>query len=175
MIAIALLRGLNLGPHNRIKMPELTHLFEEAGCREVRTYIQSGNVLFSAPAAVLARVPQRVEAALAAREVNSPVVLRSAAELAAIVAGNPFEGAPPKSLHVGFLAASPTKAAVASLDPNRSPPDAFVLKGRELYLSLPNGAARSKLTTAYFDAKLKTLTTVRNWNTVRELARLANG
>jgi uncharacterized protein (DUF1697 family) len=106
-----------------------------------------------------------------------PVVLRSAAELRAVVRGNPFleAGADPATLHVAFLADRPTAAAAASLDPARSPPDAFAVRGREVYLHLPNGGARSKLTTAWLDARLDTVSTVRNWRTVERLLALASG
>ncbi len=176
MRAIALLRGLNVGSNNRIKMPALVEVFERAGCREVTTYIQSGNVLFTASAAVLERVSRVVAETLAEDfEISSPVVLRTGPEFVAAVKSNPFlkRGVAAETLYVGFLGAQPSPELASALDPARSPPDAFELKGRELYLHLPNGVARSKLTNAYFDAKLKTVSTIRNWNTVLELARLA--
>ncbi|MEM6797077.1 MAG: hypothetical protein AAF725_24095, partial [Acidobacteriota bacterium] len=94
--------------------------------------------------------------------------------------GNPFlgargEGLPAygedenKALHVGFLAASPAPERIASLDLDRSPPDAFSVVGREIYLHTPGGLARTKLTNAYFDSSLATVTTVRNWRTVHKL------
>ncbi|MFZ5444376.1 MAG: DUF1697 domain-containing protein [Myxococcota bacterium] len=174
---VALLRGLNLGPHNRIKMPALVEVFERAGCRDVTTYIQSGNVLFEASAALLPKLPTLVAAQLEALDVRSPVVLRSAKELQATLKKNPFlaRGAAVAELHVAFLGATPTKTAAASLDPQRSPPDAFELVGRDLYLHFPKGVARTKLTNAYLDAKLETLSTVRNWNTVTALAALLDG
>lgn len=174
MIHVALLRGLNVGAANRIKMPDLTELFTRAGARDVRTYIQSGNVLFSASDAAAKKVPAAVAKLLAAEfKITSPVVLRSAAQLAAAVKANPFlaEGAALESLHLGFLAEEP--APGVALDPDRSPGDRFVLRGRELYLHLPNGLGRSKLTNAWFDGQLKTMSTFRNWKTVLELARLS--
>jgi len=75
-------------------------------------------------------------------------------------------------LNVYFLADMPDPAAVKSLDPERSPGDTFVVKGREVFLHLPNGMARTKLTNAYFDSKLKTVSTARNWKTVGKLVEL---
>jgi uncharacterized protein (DUF1697 family) len=177
MVYLALLRGLNVGAHNRIGMKDLTGVFEAIGCADVETYIQSGNVLFTAKATLVRKVPDLVQTALQEDfEVTSPVVLRDATELAAVVKGNPFlaRGEDPSTLHVGFLATVPEPARVKALDPARSPPDEFQVKGRELYLRFPNGLGRSKLTNAWFDRQLATLSTVRNWNTVLELSRRAD-
>ena len=78
-----------------------------------------------------------------------------------------------KMLHVGFLLDQPTKALVAALDPHRSPPDEFVVRGRDVYLHLPNGGGNSKLTSQWFDSILQTTITVRNWITVMKLLELA--
>jgi uncharacterized protein (DUF1697 family) len=104
-----------------------------------------------------------------------PVVVRTAAELAAAIRDNPFPDAcaEPKCLHVGFLADRPDQKRVAALDPKRSPPDAFAVRGREVYMHCPNGVARTKLTTPWFDSGLDTCVTFRNWNTVLKLLELA--
>ena len=75
-------------------------------------------------------------------------------------------------LHVLFLADEPTSQSIGKLDPDRSPPDAFVVRSREVYLHLPNGAASTKLTNSYFDTKLATVSTGRNWATVLKLLEL---
>lgn len=172
---IALLRGINVGGKNRVPMEDLRALVVEAGGREPRTYIQSGNVVFEASAAAAKRLAGELEGLLLERlGVKSPVVVRSAAEMAVVVDGVPFKGkqADPASLHVMFLAARPTKTGAAKLDPDRSPGDVFELVGREIYLHLPNGAARSKLTNAYFDSTLGTVSTARNWRTVGKLVEM---
>ena len=94
-----------------------------------------------------------------------------------IVTGNPFlaAGADPAQLHVGFLAGAPTAARTAELDPDRSPRDAFEVRGREVYLHFPNGTARSKLTVDYFDRVLGTTITIRNWRTVLKLHDMSGG
>jgi uncharacterized protein (DUF1697 family) len=104
-----------------------------------------------------------------------PVILRTAGDLDATLRGNPFlaAGSAPDVLHVMFLADRPAENRVAALDPDRSPPDEFVVLGREIYLRCPNGVARSKLTNAYFDSKLGTTSTSRNWRTVLKLRDLA--
>jgi uncharacterized protein (DUF1697 family) len=100
------------------------------------------------------------------------VVLRTQAELERVVEGNPYPKITDKTLHVFFLADTPSKQAVATLDPQRSPPDTFVLRGKELYVHTPNGIGRSKLTSQYFDSRLQTVATARNWNTVLKLLAL---
>ena len=154
---VALLRGINVGGKNMVAMPKLVKLFEKAGARDVSTYIQSGNVLFEATAAVAKKLPAAI---------GMPCVLRTADEWRALA--HPFD-APAKFLHVVFLA---DKRDASVLDPARSPPDRFEVHGREIYLHCPNGIGNSKLTTTYFDSKLGTTTTIRNWNTVCALRSL---
>lgn len=175
MRCVALLRGINVGGKNKLPMKELVALVEKLGATDVESYIQSGNVVFDASAKVARDFAGKLEAAIEARfGFSSPVVLRSASELAAVLEAPPFGEAPIETRHVGFLADPPAKARVASLDPARSPGDSFAVRGSEIYLHLPNGVARSKLTNAYFDSKLGTTTTIRNWKTFVALAALAS-
>jgi uncharacterized protein (DUF1697 family) len=172
---VALLRGINVGGKNKLPMRDLAALFEQAGCSDVQTYIQSGNVVFDTSSRP-ERLAVTVEKRIAERfSLTVPVVLRSGAELARIARANPFLGRKldPALLHVMFLAGEPSAAGIASLDPKRSPPDEFRVVGREIYLSCPNGMARTKLTNAWFDGKLDTTSTARNWRTVLTLAEMA--
>jgi uncharacterized protein (DUF1697 family) len=174
---VALLRGVNVGGKNKLPMKDLAAIFVEAGCRDVRTFIQSGNVVFDAAPSVSSKVAKVVAVRIEERfGFRTPVVLRSAKELEAVLHGNPFlrEGADENTLHVLFLDDKPNAARLGELDADRSPPDRFLARGREIYLRLPNGVARTKLTNAYFDAKLSTVTTLRNWRTVGKLCELAN-
>ena len=163
-----------LGGKNRLSMRDLVAMFEQAGCTDVRTFIQSGNVLYRAGAAVERKLTAAVSGAIERRfGYRIPIVTRSAAELRAVVKNNPFaRTADPKALHVVFLADRPAAARVRALDPDRSPGDAFAVWGREIYLHLPNGVARTKLTSPYFDKTLATIGTVRNWNTTTKLLAL---
>lgn len=173
---IALLRGINVGGRNKLPMKDLAAIFTDLGCTDVRTYIQSGNVVYVAEPELAAVISERVAAAIHDRlELTVPVVTRTAAELEAVARANPFvaEGADPKTLAVAFLAHTPDAGRVAALDPERSPPDRFAVHGREIYLHLPNGAARSKLTNAYLDSRLATISTARNWRTVNKLVEIA--
>jgi uncharacterized protein (DUF1697 family) len=168
----ALLRGINVSGKNILPMKDLARIFTEAGCAEVGTYIQSGNVLFSAPADIEAQLPETIARRIQADfGLRVPVLLRTLAELRAAAAANPFLAADvdPRALHVYYLRDAPAADAVAALDPHRSPPDRFAVLGREVYLHLPNGMARTKLTNAWLDAKLNTVSTARNWNTLLKL------
>jgi uncharacterized protein (DUF1697 family) len=172
---LALLRGVNVGGKNRVAMKELAGLLAGAGLEEVRTYIQSGNAIFRAPRAKGPELPGLIAGLIAERfDLSVPVVIRSAEELSGVVRSNPFleGGADPEALYVAFLADEPAAARIAALDPNRSPPDAFRVRGREVYLHLPNGVAGSRLTNDYFDSRLGTRSTARNWRTVLKLAEL---
>jgi uncharacterized protein (DUF1697 family) len=169
---VALLRGINVGGKNKLPMADLAAMFIEAGCGDVQTYIQSGNVVFSTTPGTAKRIPQLVSKTIAERfGLRVPVVLRTADEFRQVATGNPFlkSGTDIELLFVGFLADLPDQRRIAALDPKRSPGDTYKVRGREIYMCLPNGAARTKLTVAYFDSKLGTTSTFRNWRTVLKL------
>lgn len=151
-------------------MKDLAEIFAKAGCADVRTYIQSGNVLFRATRAIAESLPPRITEQIAKRfGCQIPVVLRTAEQLAAAVRNNPFREVSQEALYVYFLATAPDAARTAQLDPDRSKPDRFIVHGSEIYLHLPNGIGRSKLTNSYFDSKLATISTARNWRTTLKL------
>jgi len=175
---LALLRGINVGGKNKLPMKDLAGMFVKAGCGEVRTYIQSGNVIFRAEPRVAAQIPGLVAAQIADRfGYKTPVMLRTTAELGVVILNNPFlkAGIAEDTLHVLFLADLPSARSIENLDPGRSPPDAFVARGKEVYLHCPQGVGNSKLTNAYFDSKLTTTCTGRNWRTVTSLLKLMEG
>ena len=150
---VALLRGINVGGKNKLPMKDLAAMFRDAGCDDVQTYIQSGNVLFRAEPALAEDIPSLISTSILSRfGYRVPVVTRTARELQEIVQANPFAEA----------GAEAGKLLVLFLDPNRSPGDEFVVLGREVFLHCPNGVARSKLTNSYFDSSLSTTGTARN-------------
>ena len=170
---LALLRGINVGGKAVLPMRELAAIFAASGASDVKTYIQSGNVVFAANDApgVVEQVTAEIK-----RVYGYPgrIVLRGAEELLKAYAANPFAkaGAAEDSLHVYFLADKPAGAAVRELDPDRSPGDSFAVVGREVFLHLPQGMARTKLTNVYFDGRLATVSTARNWRTVAKLVEM---
>lgn len=173
----AFLRAINVGGNNMLPMKDLKAAFERAGANNVVTYIQSGNVAFDAPAARAEKIAAAVvKAIVASHGVHSPIAVRSHADLARVAASNPFlaEKSPPEttSLYVAFLTTTPTAERVAALDPNRSPPDRFVVRERDIYLAYVKGAAKTKITNTWFDRQLDTVSTVRNWRTLLTMVEL---
>ena len=168
---IALLRGINVGGSRKIHMADLRELFVRAGCVEVTSYIQSGNVVFAHPGEAAGEVASLLE-----REIQSatgfdvPVVLRTVAELDAVVEANPYPGVEPTKLHVVFLAEPPPPAAVSAFDAACFAPEEFAVVGREVYLHLPDGMGRAKLPPAL--PLIRGTGTARNWRTVLKLAEL---
>jgi uncharacterized protein (DUF1697 family) len=170
---IALLRGINLGPERRVAMAELRAALETAGYTDVRTHLQSGNVLLESR-----QSPERLArelSALVARElgVESDVVVRTRDELADVVARNPLAevAGDPKRLQVTFLAGEPDAALVRELESGDFAPEQCVVSGREIYAWHPDGIQRSRLARVLSSGP----GTARNWNTVTKLLALAAG
>jgi uncharacterized protein (DUF1697 family) len=155
-------------------MDELRLLFESLGCTDVTTYVQSGNVVFSRP-----ELPSTADLAEAIRRtfgISSSIVLRDRRSLEQIVAGNPFPGADPVTVHIGFMDrdTGPDAGRDLGLDPDLRAPERFVLRESEVYLHLPQGMGRAKLP-ALLDRRLPAPVTYRNWSTVTKLLELTGG
>ena len=167
--AVALLRGVNVGGKSALSMADLVRVAAAAGLADPQTYLQSGNLVFTTgrDAAL-----DGVELAAALRRdlgLVTEVIVRSSDRLAGVAAGSPFDVDDPRFLHVVFLAATPAATSVSTLDPDRSPPDAFHVDGDHIYVSYPSGSGRSKLSLDYFERQLGVTGTARNWNTVTNL------
>jgi uncharacterized protein (DUF1697 family) len=172
---VALLRGINVGGKNMLPMKTLEKMFADAGCDRVRSYIQSGNVVFRANKTLAAKLPDLIGAEiLKFSGYRVPVILRTIEQMEETVRNNPYlnKENTVHLLHVMFLASRPSQERIDALDHSRSVPDEFAVLGGEIYLRLPNGTARSKLTNAYFDSKLVTTSTSRNWRTVNKLVEM---
>jgi len=183
---VAVLRGINVGGHNRVPMPALRDAVGELGYGDVRTYVQSGNVVFTAegdpgPGEVADRVADVVANAFGA---DVPVVVRTGPQLADAVANGPFvrDGLHPEeaptAFHVTFLAAPPDPARwkAAAAEAERFVPDVCALAGADIHLHVPGGRySDSKLTNAWFERQLGVTATTRNWKTVTVLAAMATG
>lgn len=173
-IFIALLRGVNVGG-NILKMDRLRELCAKLGATNPRTYVQSGNVVFEAAGS--AREWQAKLEKKLAGESRLPVsvIVRTAAELSKVLAGNPFmkeEGIDTARLAVTFLQQPPAKPALAALAALEIGSERFHCAGKELYLHCPDGFANAKLYT--LDRILKQRTTTRNWNTVTRLCEMGS-
>jgi len=173
---ISLLRGINVGGNKTIRMAELKALYESLGFNGVTTYVQSGNLVFSANSVDTSALVARIEAAIAQHfGFGVTVLLRTADDLGRILDHNPFPGAEPARRHVLFLAATPDPVAAAALHPPVADGEEWRLAGQEIYLHYPNGSGRSKMTGAFFERALGMAATARNWNTVSALYDLARG
>lgn len=173
---VALLRGINLAGRNKVSMADLRRLFSDLGAEDVTTYVQSGNVLFRS-AGARGELIQSIEGEIRDRlGLDLTVLLRTSAELAAVVGNNPFaEHEPdPTKLLVTFLAEAPDRARVAALQEKLFEPDEFRVTRDAIYLRCPTGYGRSKLSNAFFEKHLGVAATTRNWRTVTTLAELAN-
>jgi uncharacterized protein (DUF1697 family) len=173
---VIMLRGINLGPNRRVPMADLRALFSDAGYEDVRTYVQSGNVVLQSTAqpAQLEREASRLISERFGFDV--PVVVRTARQLAAVVKRNPLGdvASEPKRYQVSFLSAKPPVTVVRALEETAVGEERVVCHGREIYSWHPDGVARSKLASALSGKKLGTAT-ARNWTTVEALLEMAGG
>ncbi|MGH9158150.1 MAG: DUF1697 domain-containing protein [Acidimicrobiales bacterium] len=166
---VALVRGVNVGGRNRLAMPQLRDVLVDLGYGDIETYLQSGNALFTAVRTDATALGHEIERHLVSRlGLAVKVLVRTHADLAAVVAGNPFPEAvaEPTKVHVAFLSAEPDPERLASLHLTTLVPDEFAAGPRSVYLRYPNGSGRSKLTGALLERRLGLTATARNWNTV---------
>jgi len=173
---VVLLRGINIGSRNRIAMPALRDALEEAGYDDVRTYVQSGNVVLSSRASAK-QAARDVERLIADRfGLEIAVVARTRNELAKVVDRNPLGrvAKDPKRYQVSFLEAKPAAKVVRELEAVASDRERIVAVGREIYAWHPGGVARSKLWARLAGKDLGVTATARNWTTVTKLLELAD-
>lgn len=169
---IALLRGINVSGQKQIKMADLKILFEALGFQSVQTYIQSGNVVFRAAEASA----EAISAAILDRYgFEVAVLLRTPESLERVLAHNPFlqRGEDPEKLYVTFLAGLPPIERVEALRQLDYSPEEWALHGDVIYFFAPNGYGRAKMNNNFFENKLKTACTTRNWKTVGILFDMA--
>lgn len=173
MTYFALLKGINVSGHKTIKMAELKTMFEDLGYKNVRTLIQSGNVVFESPAAAES-IRKKIEAGIKKTfgfDVN--VIVRSKPEMAAIIKGYPFsrvKGHEECKISVGFLSAAPTKAQIKELESANNDKEMIIVYGNNLYHLIRGGFSDSELFKKNTAEKtLKVVCTVRNWNTTNKL------
>lgn len=174
---VSMLRAVNVGGHNKIKMDALRALYESLKLRDAQTYVQSGNVVFKTDERDLPRLTKKIENAIEQSFGFRPdVVLRTSSELREVMAKNPFakrRDIEPGKLQVHFLAGDPGAEARANVLKIKADPEELHIYGRELYIYFLNGMGKSKLSWAAVNKALKTPGTARNWNTVTKLLEMA--
>ncbi len=176
-VVISMLRGVNVGPHNRIKMDALRGLYTSLKLEDPQTYVQSGNVIFRTKEKPTPELAKKIQAAIERKFKFAPeIILRTADDFRAVLAANPFdrrEGVEPGKLLITFLAGAPGPEALKALELFKDHPEEIHLIGRELYIYFPNGAGKSKLPWAQVEKFLKVPGTARNLNTVMKMLAIA--
>jgi uncharacterized protein (DUF1697 family) len=176
-VIISMLRSVNLASHNRLKMDALRAFYESLGFSDVRTYIQSGNVVFKTKSQDLTRLSRRIEDELERHfGFCTAVILRTPADLKDVLARNPFARRPglePGRILIDFLASEPGKDALEKARKLQTAPEELHIDGRELYMYFSNGMGRPKISWGAVEKVLNTPGTARNLNTVRNLLEIA--
>lgn len=176
---VALLRGINVGGHKIVKMDLLRAALEAMGLSDVKTYVQSGNVVFKAPLQASTKLATRIEEMVEKRfGISASVIVKTADEIGAAVKNNPFmkeKDVDVSKLHVTFLSEAPAKAAVKKLEGISFPPERFRFGVSEIFLHCPNGVGVSKLPIQLFEKTLGVRATSRNWRTVNKLLEMTSG
>jgi uncharacterized protein (DUF1697 family) len=176
-IFISMLRGINVSGQKKIKMAELSSLYESLGLAHVRTYVQSGNVVFVSPEPDAAKLAGLIEAQIEQTfGFAVTVFIRDNHDFQRIIDRNPFLGdrlEDPAKLHVTFLYRRPAESERRDLIVPSDQADEFIVGEQEIFLFCPNGYGRTKFSNNFFERKLKVSATTRNWKTVTALAKLA--
>lgn len=172
---ISILRGINVSGQKLIKMDKLKQEFISLGFKDVRTYIQSGNIIFNADPVNENNLEKAIgEKIMEAFGFEVPVLVKDVEEIRSVLLNNPFAEEKDKAfLHVTFLSAVPSGENIDMLESQSFAPDIFVIKENAVYLFCPNGYGKTKLSNNFFENKLKVKATTRNWSTLNELYSLA--
>jgi len=171
---ISILRGINVGSGRKVPMADLKKLCENLGLQNVQTYIQSGNVVFELPKTEnVSELETRLQKAFTqAFGFDIPVLVRTAEEWAESIAQNPFlkeENVDIDRLHLTCLKELPATVLLEKIRTIQYPPDRYEIIGRDVFIFCAAGYGTSKLVNSFFESKLKTPATTRNWKTVMKL------
>ena len=172
---VALLRGINLGGANQMKMDDLKALFADLGFENVKSYINSGNVAFDSKKTAESKLIHKIEDAVEARFGRRVhIMIREQRDIERLLKNNPFDGQyeSHKHMHVLFLKEPMPAEKAELLQASALPGEKYEVRGREIYNLLPNGVAGSLLTKGFFEKKPVVAYTGRNWRTVEKLAEL---
>jgi uncharacterized protein (DUF1697 family) len=174
---IAMLRGINVSGQKRIKMEDLEQMFTVLKLEQVKTYVQSGNVIFKSPESNVLRLTKTIEEKI--KEVfhfSVPVLIRTADELQKVVTNNPWgpdQGIEAAYLYVTFLSGIPVQGDQTTDQEMTDKTDKYRIAGKEVYLFCPNGYAKTRFSNQFFERKFGIAATTRNWKTINTLLRMA--
>jgi uncharacterized protein (DUF1697 family) len=175
---ISMLRGINVSGSRMIKMDTLKKIYEDAGFKNVQTYIQSGNLVFQSEKTALKELEEKIaKIILEETSWELPVFVMTWSDLKETLNKNPFllnRKEDINFLHVTFLSGTPAKENTERIKGSYLT-DEYMIMGKKIYLFCPNGYGRTKLSNNFFENKLKLAATTRNWKTINELANIAEG
>ena len=171
---VALLRGINVGGKNKIRMQELREALSDIGLDDVQTYIQSGNIVFNSEGKEPGLAKSISDSIKSRWKIDVPTIVCSARSWNSFVKQNAFLNMDLKFLALTVLAKPPKKSLSAAIQKNEKDflPDQFKIVTNRIYLYFPNGFSKTKLTNNYFESKLETVATTRNWRTVLKLQEM---
>jgi uncharacterized protein (DUF1697 family) len=176
-VLISMLRGVNVGGHNKIKMDDLRTLYRSLKLEDPRTYVQSGNVIFRTKEKNCPALAKKIQDAIEGKFGFRPeVIVRTTEELRSAIAASPFasrRNLEPGKILVTFLAGTPSPYAHATLLSLKAHPEELHLSGRELYIYFPDGAGKSKLPWSKVEKLVQATGTARNWNSVTKMLAMA--
>jgi uncharacterized protein (DUF1697 family) len=174
-VYLSLVRGINVGGRKKVRMEELKQRYESLGFGKVRTYIQSGSVIFESSSTDVPNLVNKIEKEIRDHfGFGALVMIRTKDELTRLVKAVPFKGRDESKFHVTFLSARPAHVPLEEIQAAADAQEDFFVAGTEIYLSCPNGNGRTKLSNGFFERKLKVSATTRNWRTVKTLLSMAN-
>jgi uncharacterized protein (DUF1697 family) len=166
----SILRGINVGGRKKIKMTDLKDLYESLSLENIETYIQSGNIVFQHKTTSTSALEDNIEKKI--KEVfnfDVAVFIRTKDEFQKIIENNPFKNLDINKLYVTFLTETPSKNIVKEIEKAKDESEQFSLSAKEIYLFIPNGYGRTKLSNDFFEKKLNVSATTRNWKTLNKL------
>ncbi len=178
MKQVAILRGINVGGKRKILMTDLKELFKELGFSDIVTYIQSGNVIFNVNRPINnLELATTIESAISDKfGFDVPVIVRTHDEIQEILTSNPFlkdNGVDVNTLYLTFLKEIPEPKYVEAIEAFDPAPDKYIMRGRHVFILYSERYSQSKLTNDFFEKKLKTSATTRNWKTIMKIAELS--
>ena len=175
---IAILRGINVSGQKKIKMADLKAHLKELNFKNVRTYIQSGNVIFEHKETTPESLENEIEKKISEKYgFQVPTIIISPSELEYVLNNNPFLNDPNKAsdrLYVTFLSAIPSSINIGKLKNIDHSPEEYILDGKNIYFFSPSSYGKAKMNNNFFENKLKTAATTRNWKTVNKLLEISN-
>ena len=173
-----MLRGINVSGSKMIRMDDLRKTYEDLKFKNVKTYIQSGNVVFEEKAMNTKELEKRI-----AKKIQQvfgfdvPVIVKEKSEVVSVLKNNPFVNERKEDitkLHITFLSEKPEETLIDKIKEKQYEPDEYIISGTAVYLFCPNGYGRTKLNNTFFENRLKISSTTRNWKTVNELVRMTD-